>query len=161
MKFRRIFCLLLVVCLLTGCNGYYPEGKTLTFEDLQLTLPGDFIDLSAESYAQNANFMYGRKTLVFQGLSEKKSDLQTMTLSQYTNYVITGNGLSCTPESVGDGYLFTYDAPIGDKVYTYTTATIEGQTNFWILQFYCPKENLSENQPEIDVILEGLQPVKP
>ena len=160
MKFRRILCLLLLICLLTGCNDGYPEGKTLTFADLQLTLPGDFMDLSGESYAEDAVFLYGRKTLVVQGLSEQKADLQEMTLAQYTALVISGNQVEAAPVPMGDGYVFTYDAPVGDTVYTYTTATVEGQTNFWILQFYCPKENLAENQPEIDIILEGLQTVK-
>ena len=159
MKFRRIFCLLVLLCLLAGCTD--PIGRTVTHEDLLLTLPGDFLDLSGESYAQDADFMYGRKTLVFQGLSEKKSDLQEMTLAQYTSYVITGNGIASTPAPYGDGFTFTYDAPIGDKTYTYTVATFEGPERFWILQFYCPKENLAENQPEIEVILEGLQVAKP
>jgi len=158
MKLRKCICLLMLVCLLTGCND--PVGKTVAYGDLQLTLPGDFIELSGESYAEDADFMYGRKTLVVKGLSEKKSDLQEMTLTQYTSYVISGNQLSCTPEIYGDGFRFTYDATIGDTVYTYTTATIETPTCFWILQFYCPKENLAENQPEIQVILEGLQVAK-
>ena len=150
---RRIFACLLVILLLTGCSD--PVGKAVVHKDLTLILPADFIVLEN---TDSADFLYGRHTLVFKGLSESKSSLKAMTLQQYTDYVIAGNKLTCTPQKSGDGYLFTYEAPVGDAVYTYTVATYEGQENFWILQFYCPKEKLAENQPEIDVILEGIQP---
>ena len=159
MKGRIFACLLVILCLLSGCDNY-PEGRSVTHKDLTLILPGDFLDLSGESYAEGADSFYGRNRLVLKGLSESKSALQKMTLAEYTAHVISGNGLTCTPTASGDGYLFTYEAPVGDTVYTYTTATYEGQENFWILQFYCPKDTLSENQPEIDIILEGIQPQK-
>ena len=157
---RRVFvCLLALVCVLSGCSD--PVGKAIDHKDITLILPADFLDLSGESYAVDADFLYGRNSLVFKGLSENKAALQKMTLAQYTGYVISGNGLSCSPVVFGDGYLFTYEAPIGDTVYSYTTATYEGQENFWIFQFYCPKVDLAENQPEIDIILEGIQPKQP
>ena len=81
-----------------------------------------------------------------------------MTLQEYTDHVISANKLDCTSQALGDGYLFVYEAEIGEDVYTYTTATYEGPENFWVLQFYCPKDTLEENQPEIDIILEGIQP---
>ncbi len=155
---RFTACLLVAVCLLTGCtNDAYPEGMSIACKDLLLTVPGDFLDLSGESYAQDADFLFGHDTLVFRGMAECKDDLKEMTLAEYTAYVISGNELSCTPEACGNGYLFSYEAPIADTVYTYTTATFEGDSYFWILQFYCPSENLAENEPEIDIILEGVQ----
>ena len=150
-------CLLLAFCLFTGCNDGYPEGKTLTFSDLQLTLPGDFMDLSAEGIDADADFLYGWKTLIVKGVAEKKADLQEMSLEKYTSLVIAGNDLQCTPERFGNGYRFTYTSMAGDTEYTYVTAAIEGNTNFWLLQFYCPSVNLSENQPEIDIILSAVQ----
>ena len=81
-----------------------------------------------------------------------------MTLQEYTASVIAANKKDATPKASGDGFLFTYEANIADTVYAYTVATYESQENFWILQFYCPKDTLAENQPEIDIILEGIQP---
>ena len=156
MKRRLCACLLVLLCLLGGCAD--PVGKAVTHKDLTFILPADFLDLSGENTAEGADFLYGRYTLVFKGLSESKTVLKKMTLEEYTAYVISCNKLSCSPAPFGDGYLFTYEANIGDTVYAYTTATYEGQENFWILQFYCPKDKLSENQPEIDIILEGIQP---
>ena len=158
MKSKRtaILCLCLALCLLAGC-AKYPLGITVTCKDLQVTVPGDFVNLSEDSYAQDADFLYGWNTLVFMGLAEDKSKLQEMTLEAYTSLVISGNGRDCTPQACGDGYLFTYEAAVSDTLYTYTTATFEGPSNFWILQFYCPSKNLEENQPEINIILESIQ----
>ena len=150
-------CLLLGASLLAGCDDGYPEGKTLTFADLQITLPGDFINLSEEAYAQDADLLCGRNTLIVKGMEEKKADLQVTTLEQYTGLVIAGNKLTCTPEVYGKGYLFSYETPVGDTKYTYVTATFESAGSFWVFQFYCPSENLKENQPEIDIILSGIR----
>ena len=145
------------ICLLAGCADGYPEGQTRAYEDLQITLPGDFIDLSEEAYAEDADFLYGRNTLILKAMAEKKADLQEMSLDTYTSLVIKGNGISCTPEVFRDGYLFSYETPVGNENYTYTTAVFEGKTNFWLLQFYCPSGKLAENQPEMDMILSAVQ----
>ena len=149
--------IMVVLCLLGGCADNYPQGQTVTYEDLQITLAGDFIDLSAEDYAKDAEFLYGRNTLILKAMAEKKAALQEMTLDAYTSWVIKGNGLSCEPEVFRDGYLFSYETPVGNENYTYTTAVFEGETNFWLLQFYCPSVNLKENQPEMDMILSAVQ----
>ena len=151
-------CLLMVFCLLTGCDDGYPEGKTLKFADLQLTLPGDFIDLSTEGIAADADFIYGRKTLIVTGAAEDKTKLQKMTLEEYTSLVISGNQLKTTPEVFGKGYVFTYETTVGAEKYTYTTATFEGEDNFWLFQLYCPSKDLEANRSEIDMILSGIQP---
>ena len=155
--YKGCLCLLLAVVLvlgLAGC-GKYPTGFSVTHKDLTLILPGDFIQLPDDG---NADFLYGWHTLVVKGLSEQKDHLVKMTLKEYTDYVISTNKKTATPTACGDGFLFTYEATVGEQVYAYTVATYEGPENFWILQFYCPKENLVENQPEIDIILEGIQP---
>lgn len=151
-------CLLMVFCLLAGCDDGYPEGNTLKFTDLQLTLPGDFINLSKEGIAADADFIYGRKTLIVTGAAEDKTKLQTMTLEQYTSLVISGNKLETTPEACGKGYTFTYQRGTGDGEYTYITATFEGKNNFWLFQFYCPTKDLETNRPEIDMILSSIRP---
>ena len=157
---RRIFACLLVALILVGCSD--PVGKAVPHKDLTLILPADF--LSAEKLGventDGADFLYGRHSLVFKGLAEAKSGLQGMTLQAYTDRVISANKKNATPKASCAGYVFTYDATVDDTVYSYTVATYEAQENFWILQFYCPKDTLAENQPEIDIILEGIQPQK-
>ena len=155
---RRIFACLLVVFLLVGCASD-PVGYAKTHKDLTLILPADFLDLSGSmSLAGEPDFVYGRYSLVFQGLAESKESLEEMTLLEYTNQVITANKRKTTPQVSGAGFIFTYEADVDNTVYSYTIATYETQENFWILQVFCPKEDLTENQPEIDIILEGIQP---
>ncbi len=150
---RRILACLLAVVLLAGCSD--PVGYGVTHKDLTLILPADFIELTDND---NADFLYGRHSLVFKGLAEAKTGLEEMTLREYTDQVISANKKKTTPQASGAGFLFTYEATVDGAVYSYTVATYEGQENFWILQFYCPKDTLAENQPEIDIILEGIQP---
>ena len=152
------FCLILAVCLvivlLVGC-GSDPVGYAKQHKDLTLILPADFLELEN---TDGADFLYGRHALVFKGLAESKQSLKAMTLQEYTDKVVSANEKVATPKASGAGYIFTYEAPVGDSIYSYTVATYETQENFWILQFYCPKDTLAENQPEIDIILEGIQP---
>ena len=159
MSRRLIACALVLVCFLTGCanDDQYPTGIRKEFQDITLAFPGDFSDLSAEEVAKDADFMFGRKTLVVKGLKENKETVQAASLAAYTQQLIRTNGLSCTADPNGDGYLFTYEKELNGTTYSYTTATFEGAINFWILQFYGPKDDLQENQPEIDIILESLQ----
>lgn len=148
-----VICLVVVLCLLGGCAK---DGVSITCKDLTLTLPADFMDLSSESYAGDADLFYGRKTLILKGLAEKKAGLVEMTLEQFTGYVIASNKLSCTPAPTEYGFVFTYEAAVGEKSYSYTTATFDGEENFWILQFYCPSENAAEHEAAIDAILKSI-----
>ncbi len=148
-----IVCLVLALCLLGGCGK---DGVSVTCKDLTLTLPNDFMDLSSEGYAGDADLFYGCKTLIVKGLAEEKAGLVDMTLEQFTGYVITSNKLSCTPAPTEYGFVFTYEAAVGEKSYSYTTATFDGEENFWILQFYCPSENAAEHTAAIDTILKSI-----
>ena len=110
-------CLVLAVTGFTGCkDSRFPEGKVLKFSDMQLTLPGDFADLSQEGIDADADFLYGRKSLIVKGAAEEKSKLQEMTLEQYTALVISGNQLQCTPQAMGKGYQFTYETLAGGQM---------------------------------------------
>ena len=160
MKRRIALCVLTVLCLLTGCvsNDNFPLGENVACKDIAFTVPGDFLDLSAEDYAGDADFMFGKGSLIFSGHSERKDIFLTeMTLEQYTGYVISGNKLDCSPQSYGSGYRFSYEKQSGDKTLTYVVATWEGAENFWILQFYCPTADLEKNLPEIDIILSAVR----
>ena len=159
MRRHIITALLAALCLFAGCGNadLYPEGMNIACKDLALTVPGDFADLSAEDAAKDADFMFGRKTLIFMGLSQAKDQLNGMTLAQYTDRVISDNQLSCAAAPAGDGYLFSYEKSLADTVYAYTVATYETGSYFWILQFYGPAADLQENQPEIDIILESIR----
>lgn len=149
-------CLVLTLCVLAGC-AKNPMLGTISHDDLTLTLPIDFLNLSNENYAQNADFLYGYDSLIVMGMMEKKADLQEMTLKEYTDLVITGNQLTCTPEADSGSYRFTYEMPVGDTVYTYEVAIFQGSTHFWIVQCYCPKGDYAKHAISIDAILGSIK----
>ena len=153
MKWRIALCALVVLCQLTGCAS---GGTAVRCKDLSLALPADFMDLSQESYAEDADLYCGRTTLIVKGLAEEKAGLVDMSLEEFTDYVISSNKLTCAPTPTDYGFVFTYEATVGETPYTYTTATTEGETNFWIIQCYCPSENAAENQADIDSILKSI-----
>lgn len=148
-------CLILAVCLLAGCAS---RGETaVTCKDITVTFPTDFINLSEASYAEDADFLYGKDTLIVMGLAETKAPLGAVTLPQYTELVIKGNQLSATPRVVSNGYQFTYEASVDGTSYTYVVATAEGPENFWIVQCYCPSSVYEKNRTDISRILDSLQ----
>ena len=157
MKRRTAFllCLMTIICLLGGCSS--PAGKPIACKDLTLNLPGEFFDLSGESYAKEADFFYGLDKLIVMGMAEEKTLLKKMTIEEYTDLVITGNGLTCIPRQLSNGYCFTYEAAVGEDTYIYTTAIFESGTRFWILQCYCPSE---EYESKHDLIVEILESVR-
>ena len=157
MKHRTAVCLLLVLCLL-GCSA--ANATQITCKDLTLTLPGTYLDLSAEAYAEEADFLYGKGRLIVMGLGEAKSELKTATLDGYTALVLKAHALTCSPERTSNGYRFSYDAPVGDTVYTYVTATYESPEHFWVIQCYCPAEYSETYAQEISAILDSVQ-IKP
>ena len=128
----------------------------MVFDDLQLTLPGDFIDLSEEAYAQDADFLYGRNTLIVKGMAEKKAGLKKMTLAEYTDLMITGNELDCSATVGSNGYRFVYRAAVGERSYTYYSATFEGKENFWSVQCYCPSEDFAKHQSAMEEMLNSV-----
>ena len=150
-------CLILVIfCLLGSCGS--PEDRNIICQDLTFALPTVFLDLSAETYAKDADFLYGRDKLVVMGLAEKKSDLKEMTLEEYTGLVISGNKLACTPVKTPAGYQFTYETAVGGTPYTYSCGTVETPERFWIVQCYCPSGDAVGYEDMIEEILGSLQP---
>ena len=154
MKPRTAVCFLLILCLL-GCSA--AKDTQITCKELTLTLPEIYLDLSAESYAEEADFLYGRGRLIVMGLGEAKSELKTATLDGYTALVLKAHALTCSPERTGNGYRFSYDAPVGDPVYSYVTATYESSAHFWVIQCYCPAEYLETYAQEISTILDSVR----
>ena len=150
-------CVLLALFTLAGC-AENPMLDTIAHQDMTLTLPIDFLDLSQESFAKDADFLYGRDKLAVMGLAEKKSVLKKMTLEEYTGYVISGNKLSCTPVKTQAGYQFTYETAVDGVRYTYTSATVETAEHFWIVQCYCPSGDAAGYRDMMEEILGSLRP---
>ena len=153
---KRIFAifasLLLLLASLTGCKS---EG--FVCGDLQMDVPDGFFDLSGREFAKDADFLFGRDTLIVKGMAEKKSGLKKMTLAEYTDLMITGNELDCSATVGSNGYRFVYRAAVGERSYTYYSATFEGKENFWSVQCYCPSEDFAKHQLAMEALLNSVK----
>ena len=154
---KRIFpiiaSVLLLLGMLTGCGR-----KAFTCGDLQIDIPGDFIELSQpDTDGENKDFLFGRDTLIVKGMAEKKSGLKQMSLQEYTDLMITGNELDCSATVGRNGYRFVYRAEVGESTYTYFSATFEGKDNFWSVQCYCPSEDFAKHQQTMEALLDSVK----
>ncbi len=154
---KLLLCLLVCAALLAGCGE---TRETFSCKDLTLQLPAGYRDLSAESFAGDADFLLGGDRVILQGIAEEKTALLEMdpgwTLERYGQYMLQANGLSCPLDGSDGCYRFTYDAPVDGTTYTYTGAVWEGSVHYWVVQVYCPSDVFQDKQQEIRSILDTL-----
>ena len=149
--FCVIICLLLTVSVLAGCS--LTSQKEFTCNGLTITLPGYFLDLSQEDYAATATFLYGFNDVAVMGLQEEKSllaeyDLE-LTLEEYGQLVIDGNGLDVTLDQKDGLYTFVYEAAVEETSYSYICVVLEGEDSYWCVQAYCPTEKYEKNRADM------------
>ena len=139
---------LLAVFLLCGCIS--SSGSTFTRDGLSMTLPSYFQDKSADSYANNLNFLYSYGSMGFLGIREKRSDFpagyENMGLEAYAKFVILGNGLTCQLMERDGFYTFSYTAQSAEGELTYVAIVLEDQDAYWTVQGYCLSQYYEENQ---------------
>ena len=139
---RLLVLMLATVLLLTGCA----VTRSYTVQDLTLTLPKAFTDLSQETYSENAAFLYGAGDCFLLGVREDKQTLLShypdLTLQDFGTLVIAAHQLDCKL-TIKDGfYCFTYTT----GGITYLSVVLEGSNSFWTVQGYCASDKFAENQ---------------
>ena len=150
--FGLFVCLLLILASLTGCGReLYKAGS------LEIDIPDSYIDLTQAEYAKEADFLFGRDTLIVMGIGETKVGLKAMTLAEYTDLLISGNKLETTRTTGPNGYRFAYRAAVGENNYTYYTGTFEAGDYFWTVQCYCPSEDFAKHSQEMEEILSSVK----
>ncbi len=82
----RLLALLAVVCLIfCGCAV---KDQTIVAEELTMTIPGDYVDCSAEDYAAGYTLVYGSQEAAVMALKEpialfEEYGLYDMTVQDY------------------------------------------------------------------------------
>lgn len=152
--------LLLCASILCGCSEK-TTSVSHTYQDLSLTIPSDFIDLSSEEVAEGLDFIFGRDPIAINGLREEKAAFEAygleLTLEDYATLIILSNGVSVTPEEK-DGYLtFTYEKVSNGVNYTYVVTLWETAGAFWTVQAYCATKNYQTAKTEIWEILNSVK----
>lgn len=157
MKRTLTLLLVLVLCIgvLSGC-GTQEAAVSHTYEDLTISLPADFIDLSDEDFAEGLDFVYGLDPIAVNGLREKKATFEAygleLDLESYGKFVIKANNISGTLEQKDGIWTFTYES--GD--YTYVVTLWETEKAYWTVQAYCPTENYSKVKKDMWEILSSV-----
>lgn len=146
----KLLALVLALLLLVGCT--LPD-KTVSCEDLTISLPGHFVDLSDQDVAQSMTFLYGFGTVAVMGLREARSELEAnypnITLEQYAKSIIAVSRLDCVLTQRDGLYTFTYTAAADSLSFTYLSAVYEGTDAFWVVQAYCLTEEFPKNEASL------------
>lgn len=145
---RRALAFLLSLLLLTGiCCGC--STQHWRFEELSFTLPGEFRNCSAESYAEEFDFLFDNGTVAIAGIRETKQallDFGATDAATYTQLLIEHNSLSCQPVQKDNIWCFSYEAISNGTPMTYLCAVYEAEQSFWQVQAYCTDAAFSVNE---------------
>ena len=144
---RRALAFLLSLLLLTGiCCGC--STQHWRYEELSFTLPGEFQNRSAESYAAEFDFLFDNGTVAIAGIRETRQALAAfgaLDAEAYTRLVITHNALTCQPVQRNGLWCFSYDAVSQGTPMTYICAIYEAEQSFWQIQAYCAAADFPTN----------------
>ena len=148
-----------VLSILCGCSQATPP-QTITKDELSITLPGSFQDLSHEDFAQGMEFLYGSSNVSVMSTKEDRAALQAvlpdLTAKEYAALLIESNGLSATAEERDGLITFRYSATTENTELTYLCGVFTSEAAFWTVQAYCPTADFSKNEA---VMLEILKSV--
>ena len=147
-----LLALVLLFAALTGCSNKTPT-TTYTVEDLTITLPADFIDLSDEEFASELAFVYGLDPIAVNGLRETKATFAAygldMDLERYGQLLISSNNVQAKLEQKDHILYFTY----ASDEFTYVVTLWETEDAFWMVQAYCPTSEYNSVKTDIWDIL--------
>ena len=153
---KKLVVLLLVFALcLTACGESVPMVAH-THEDLTISIPENYIDLSEDEFAQSLGFVYGLDPIAVNGLREPKETFTAYGLEldaqRYGEFVIMANKVSAKVKET-DGILnFSYES----GGYTYVVTVWETEEAFWTVQAYCPTENYNKVKNDMWEILSSV-----
>ena len=140
--------ILFFLCLsLAGCGG---KAQRVEKEDISLTLPKNFEDVSLAAYAQDLDFLFNGPGVAVSGIREEKSDFVISTIAGLQSYsfsLAAASGMTEPPDAWEMGYTFSYKAIIGGEEYTYLIASLQTEDAFWALQGYCLSGDFGKYEP--------------
>lgn len=142
---------LLLSALFTGCSGGEKE-KTFTCGELSITLPAAYEDLSGQEYAADYDFLYGSSSKAVLGFTQSRASLEEkipgITAKLYAQMFMEAVQLPGTVTEQDGLVTFTYTANASGTEVTYLCSAFMSQTNFWIVQFYCPSIDYGKNEAD-------------
>ncbi len=148
-RFSGILALILAAALLCSCAQLLPEQR-VACGDLTITLPGSFLDLSEEAFAQDFEMVYGFSDQAVSVIREPIAELAPyypeLDARGYAALAVEAYGLSSAVEEVDGIPTFTYTAEAEGMDFTYIVGVFQSDTDFFMVQSYCATENFAKNK---------------
>ena len=148
--------LVLAASLLTGCPGK-EDAQTVTCNELSLTLPGSFEDLSQTVSSNELSLLYGSGTTVVmvtrETVASLEKDFPQLDAGQYAQLFVRSNNLPGKVTLEEGIPTFTYTAGTGENAMTYLCGFYRSETHFWVVQAYCPTKEFDTNRDSLWSIL--------
>lgn len=154
-RFTKILCAVLgLSLLLCGCQKpeeEVPAGdQTVSCQELILTLPPSYVNLSDQDYAAEFDLLYGFEQEAVLAFAQNRAALEpyypNINAEQYAMRLAEVNNYDCQVGKLGDLVTFTYHATTDDIDFTYLCGIFASTENFWCVQFYCPSEDFADNE---------------
>ena len=156
MKTRiRLLALLAAVCLIfCGCAV---EDQIVTADELTITVPGDYIDCSAEDYAAGYTLVYGSKNGAVMVLKESRAafeeyGLSDMTAQDYVQLLKEGYQLNLVTEEADGMVTFKFE----NEGNTYLAGVFASDNAFWMIQAGCPTADFADQEETFRGILDSV-----
>lgn len=152
--------LLLTVSLLWGCSGKDAQ-QTVTCQELTLTLPGSYLDLSESVSSDAAAFVYGHESIVVMATYEDAAMLEAylpgLDALQYAQLFVQTNQLDSQVTEQDGIPTFTYTVAGEDTSLTYLCGVFQSDARFWVVQVYCPAPLFTKCQEQMQQILSSVK----
>ena len=153
---RKLIPLLLALSLLLVACGAEENTASHTYEDLTLSIPVDYIELTGEDFAEGLDFVFGRDPIALNGLREEKATFEAygleLDLQRYADLIRMSNNVSAEVTQRDGIWNFSYES----GGFTYVVTLWETEDAFWTVQAYCPNENYGKVKDDMWKILSSV-----
>lgn len=152
--------LLLAASLLCGCSGKEPS-QAVTCEELTISLPGSYLDLSDTVSSDAAAFVYGYESIVVMATYEEASMLEAyvpgLDALQYAQLFVQTNQLDSDVTEQNGFPSFSYTTSGETSSFTYLCGVFQSDARFWVVQAYCPTDRFANCQEQMLEILSSVK----
>ncbi len=147
-----VLCLLVLASLLGACQKDGADSKTYTYENVSMTVPGAFKDMSEEASGDIYDFVVGtQKNLV---LANKKEDFG---VADYMNAVVGSLEITEGPDD-RNGYVYLqYKNSAQGYDYIYNVGLFIDGEDLWIVQVSSLENEYSKNKTMMFEILDSVK----
>ena len=150
-KIAILLAVLMLTLSLASC-GLMGE-KTFTKDGISITVKGFFTeqndlnkDYNLILISPDAGVMILKETFE----EFEKADLDTdMSVKEYADIVMFGNGLSGDPTEEDGMTYFTYTEEVDGTEFTYMGFCFRGTDAYWLVQIYCATADYEAKKPDM------------